>query len=195
LRYTDFTTITRAQSLEQPTQMDNQIFEQARRLFFSNWKPGAPRHYELLPVDDAILQRYQLVQTGKLSDVPQVGYYPPSSDTNNATSAAQAAAQRVRQLPSNLPWTEPVVVEKAPVDSQFDSLFTVTVYGYSYKNFGRSNGSGSGTFAKAVVGTNGVPEMVDPPSAVRRVSDSMGSFGGGSGGGAGGAFSAGEGTN
>src|SRR5208337_2762866 len=27
---------------EQPTQMDNQIFEQARRLFFSNWKPGAP---------------------------------------------------------------------------------------------------------------------------------------------------------
>jgi DNA polymerase-4 len=42
LRYTDFTTITRAHSLEQPTQMDNQIFEQARRLFFDNWKPGAP---------------------------------------------------------------------------------------------------------------------------------------------------------
>ena len=42
LRYKDFTTITRAHSLEQPTQMDNQIFEQARRLFFANWKPGAP---------------------------------------------------------------------------------------------------------------------------------------------------------
>ncbi len=44
LRYADFTTITRAHSLEQPeqpTQMDHQIFEQARRLFFSNWKPGA----------------------------------------------------------------------------------------------------------------------------------------------------------
>ena len=41
LRYKDFTTITRAHSLEQPTQMDNQIFEQARRLFFANWKTGA----------------------------------------------------------------------------------------------------------------------------------------------------------
>ena len=42
LRYKDFTTITRAQSLEQPTQMDNQIFEQVRRLFFDNWESGAP---------------------------------------------------------------------------------------------------------------------------------------------------------
>jgi DNA polymerase-4 len=41
LRYKDFSTITRAQSLEQPTQMDNQIFEQVRRLFFAHWKPGA----------------------------------------------------------------------------------------------------------------------------------------------------------
>ncbi|MGA2967324.1 MAG: DNA polymerase IV [Terriglobales bacterium] len=41
LRYSDFTTITRAQSLGQPTQMDNQIFDEARRLFFSNWKRGA----------------------------------------------------------------------------------------------------------------------------------------------------------
>jgi DNA polymerase-4 len=42
LRYKDFTTITRAHSLDQPTQMDNQIFEQARHLFFANWKKGAP---------------------------------------------------------------------------------------------------------------------------------------------------------
>jgi DNA polymerase IV len=42
LRYKDFSTITRAHSLDEPTQMDNQIFEQARRLFFDNWKPGAP---------------------------------------------------------------------------------------------------------------------------------------------------------
>jgi DNA polymerase-4 len=42
LRYKDFSTITRAHSLEQPTQMDNQIFEQERRLFFDNWKAGAP---------------------------------------------------------------------------------------------------------------------------------------------------------
>ena len=42
LRYQDFSTITRAHSLEQPTQMDHQIFEQAQRLFFVNWKAGAP---------------------------------------------------------------------------------------------------------------------------------------------------------
>jgi len=41
LRYQDFTTLTRAQSLEQPTQMDHEIFEQVRRLFLRNWKKGA----------------------------------------------------------------------------------------------------------------------------------------------------------
>ena len=41
LRYKDFTTITRAHSLELPTQMDHEIFEQARRLFLHNWKKGA----------------------------------------------------------------------------------------------------------------------------------------------------------
>jgi DNA polymerase-4 len=42
LRYKDFTTITRAHSLDQPTQMDNEIFQQIWRLFLNNWKPGAP---------------------------------------------------------------------------------------------------------------------------------------------------------
>jgi DNA polymerase-4 len=41
LRYKDFTTITRAHSIDQPTQMDNQIFDQVRHLFFDNWKAGA----------------------------------------------------------------------------------------------------------------------------------------------------------
>jgi len=41
LRYTDFTTITRAHSLEQPTQLDHEIFEHIRRLFLRNWKNGA----------------------------------------------------------------------------------------------------------------------------------------------------------
>jgi DNA polymerase-4 len=42
LRYKDFTTLTRAHSLEQPTQLDHEIFEQIRRLFLRNWKKGAP---------------------------------------------------------------------------------------------------------------------------------------------------------
>jgi DNA polymerase IV len=41
LRYTDFTTITRAHSLEQPTQLDHEIFDNVRRLFLKNWKKGA----------------------------------------------------------------------------------------------------------------------------------------------------------
>ena len=41
LRYKDFTTITRAHSLASPTQLDNEIFEQARALFQKNWKKGA----------------------------------------------------------------------------------------------------------------------------------------------------------
>jgi DNA polymerase-4 len=39
LRYTDFTTITRAHSL--PTQLDTEIFEQLRVLFRKNWKRGS----------------------------------------------------------------------------------------------------------------------------------------------------------
>jgi DNA polymerase-4 len=48
LRYKDFTTITRAHSLPSPTQLDTEIFEQARGLFRKNWKKGA--HIRLLGV-------------------------------------------------------------------------------------------------------------------------------------------------
>jgi len=60
------------------------------------------------------------------------------------------------------------------------------VYGYSYKTFGRGDGHGAGMFAKAQVGTNGVPELVDPAPAVGRSWTGGGSFGGGSGSGGGG---------
>jgi DNA polymerase IV len=40
LRYKDFTTITRAQTLAAPTQLDTEIFEQIRALFRKNWKKG-----------------------------------------------------------------------------------------------------------------------------------------------------------
>ncbi len=41
LRYQDFTTLTRAHSLEQATQLDIEIYEVARRLFVQNWKQGS----------------------------------------------------------------------------------------------------------------------------------------------------------
>ena len=40
LRYKDFTTITRARTLEAPTQLDNEIFQQIRKLFHANWPKG-----------------------------------------------------------------------------------------------------------------------------------------------------------
>jgi len=40
LRYKDFTTITRAHSLPNPTQLDTEIFENIRALFRKNWKKG-----------------------------------------------------------------------------------------------------------------------------------------------------------
>ena len=48
LRYKDFTTITRAHTLSAPTQLDTEIFEQARALFRKNWRQGA--HVRLLGV-------------------------------------------------------------------------------------------------------------------------------------------------
>jgi nucleotidyltransferase/DNA polymerase involved in DNA repair len=41
LRYSDFSTITRAHSLERGTDLDPEIFEEIRRLFRANWKPRA----------------------------------------------------------------------------------------------------------------------------------------------------------
>ena len=41
LRYKDFTTITRARTLQAPTQLDNEIFQQIRELFHANWRKGA----------------------------------------------------------------------------------------------------------------------------------------------------------
>src|SRR6202171_3519393 len=42
LRYKDFTTLTRAHSREQPTQLDTEIYEEIRRLSLQSWKQGAP---------------------------------------------------------------------------------------------------------------------------------------------------------
>jgi DNA polymerase-4 len=42
LRYSDFTTITRARSLGRATQLDTEVFEEARELFRRNWRRGAP---------------------------------------------------------------------------------------------------------------------------------------------------------
>jgi DNA polymerase-4 len=67
LRYKDFTTITRAHSLRAPTQLDGEIFEQARTLFRKNWKPG--REVRLLGVQaslfEAQAEQINLLESGR----------------------------------------------------------------------------------------------------------------------------------
>jgi DNA polymerase-4 len=41
LRYSDFSTITRAHSIARATQLDTELFEEIRQLFRGNWKAGA----------------------------------------------------------------------------------------------------------------------------------------------------------
>jgi DNA polymerase-4 len=41
LRYKDFSTITRAHTLDSPTQLDNEIFREIHRLFHANWRRGS----------------------------------------------------------------------------------------------------------------------------------------------------------
>ena len=41
LRYTDFTTLTRAHTPENPTQLDTELYSEVRKLFRDNWKKGA----------------------------------------------------------------------------------------------------------------------------------------------------------
>jgi DNA polymerase-4 len=40
LRYSDFSTITRAHSIPRPTQLDTELFEEIRALFRANWELG-----------------------------------------------------------------------------------------------------------------------------------------------------------
>lgn len=54
LRYKDFTTITRAHTLDAPTQLDNEIFRHIHRLFHSNWQRG--REVRLLGVQASSLE-------------------------------------------------------------------------------------------------------------------------------------------
>jgi DNA polymerase-4 len=42
LRYKDFTTLTRAHTLDHATGLDTELLDTARLLFRKNWKPGAP---------------------------------------------------------------------------------------------------------------------------------------------------------
>ena len=117
-------------------------------------------------VDDAMLQRYQLKQSGKLGDVPSSGNYQSALTGRN----------------SGVPRTDPIIVEKASVDDMFDTLISIQAYGYSSQSVGDRIGSGWGTYARR--DTNGTLVLIPSAgSAGNSGPISGGAFGGPGGGG------------
>jgi DNA polymerase-4 len=82
LRYKDFTTITRAHSLEDPTQLDTEIFELVRTLFRKNWRKGA--EVRLLGVQTSSFEK----------PAEQIGLM--DEDRHARWKQAMAAADRLR---------------------------------------------------------------------------------------------------
>lgn len=82
LRYSDFSTITRAHSLSSPTSVDTEIFTTVRKLFLENWESG--RAIRLLGV-----------HTSNFDDVPeQLDLI--DADKRNKWTKALSASDRLR---------------------------------------------------------------------------------------------------
>jgi len=82
LRYSDFSTITRAHSVARPTQIDTELYSEIRELFHRNWKPGAK--VRLLGVNASSFE-----ETADQMDLL-------GEDSHRRWSQALAAADRLR---------------------------------------------------------------------------------------------------
>jgi DNA polymerase-4 len=115
LRYTDFSTFTRAKTLDHATQIDTELSEAVRGLFHKNWNGGAIRllgvYAQSLEADEG---QTSLLDEGKterwrktLAAVDKIrGKY---GDTTVSLAAGMKAAFRakVHENPENLPGKEP----------------------------------------------------------------------------------------
>ena len=112
LRYKDFTTITRAHTVPEPTQLDTEIFEQARNLFHKNWSKG--REVRLLGVqvshfDDCSSQQ-DLIDGGRrqrweqaLTAADRLRDKFGESSVTLATGLKGAFRERTHENPASLP--------------------------------------------------------------------------------------------
>ena len=101
LRYTDFTTITRAHSLPAPTQLDTEIFEEIRKLFRGNWKSGA--EVRLLGVQVSSFEEAQPPSwICSTMDATSAGSRPSPPPTSCATGSAKkvSASPEACEAPS-----------------------------------------------------------------------------------------------
>jgi DNA polymerase-4 len=112
LRYSDFSTITRAHSMERPTQIDTEIFDQVRALFHRNWKAGA--RVRLLGVHTSSFedtdQQMELLDGGKHERWRQALEAADRLRDKYGNSAVSLAAglkggfrERVHENPAGLP--------------------------------------------------------------------------------------------
>jgi DNA polymerase IV len=114
LRYSDFSTITRARSIERPTQLDTELFDEIRALFLRNWDgrpvrllgvhtcswaPGAQMNL----ADEALHERWQrtLETTDRLRD--RFG----ESAVGLAAGLRGAFRERTHENPAALPGKAP----------------------------------------------------------------------------------------
>ena len=112
LRYKDFTTITRAHTLPVPTHLDNEIFQQIRALFRSNWKPG--REVRLLGVQASSFEgqtdQLNLLEAGTqqrwknaLAAADRLRDKFGDSSVKLASGMRGAFRERVQENPASLP--------------------------------------------------------------------------------------------
>jgi DNA polymerase-4 len=112
LRYEDFTTITRAHTLPGTTQLDGEIFEQARNLFRKNWKQG--RKVRLLGVQassfEAPVEQISLLEGGRqqrwkdaLAAADRLRDKFGESSVKLATGLRGSFRERTHENPAGLP--------------------------------------------------------------------------------------------
>jgi DNA polymerase-4 len=115
LRYADFSTITRAHSIERPTQLDTELFEQARALFRKNWKAGervrllgvhASSFQDARPQMDLIDGEEQERWRQALSAVDRMRDKYGESAVSLASGLKGAFRERVHENPAGLPGKE-----------------------------------------------------------------------------------------
>ncbi len=122
LRYSDFTTITRAHTLDQPTQLDNVILETIRSVFERNWEAG--RKVRLIGVQAANLGEAER-QLGLLDAAERKKWASALAaadrlrDRFGETAVGLAGAlrhgrrERVHENPAGLPGKGPAKAEDA----------------------------------------------------------------------------------
>ncbi len=116
LRFSDFTTITRAHTMSGVTQLDIELIEAVRRLFRANWKPGTP--IRLIGVHTASFEKCEpqpdLLDAGRqdrwksaLLAADKLRDRFGESAVSLATGMRGKYRERIQENPADLPGKEP----------------------------------------------------------------------------------------